>query len=379
MRRLLYIILLYASCLYSSEALCLKSIHSIIKKHPEITYIKINDFKPFDYKPFPLSKFPERQPHQGTFAETFIATIPNGQAYSSNGWIKVGNDIVLECMVETQYVSQKKTLETFQSQNPKKINGTVAVITGFWRDTYFHWMRTVIGRLAMLQNQNIAYDWIYVPKSKPFMIDSLILLGIDPKKIIQPYNENEYIEADMLIVPSYPSRRILKNNKIFTTDIGLASHFPSWLIDYLQEKLLPYIKDSNLNFSKKVFISRADSIVRQTKNEEEVFSLFQERGFQKYCLANMSLLEQIELFHNADVIVGTHGAGFTNLIFCKPNTQIIEIFQERSSSTYWNMVQQLNLNYQYIQTTKFAQGLGFKHTEIPCSIIKDFLENNPNL
>ena len=123
MNRLLYTALLYTSCLYSLNDLCLKSIHSIMKKHPEITYTKIHDAKPFYYKPFPLSQFPERQPHQGIFAETFIATIPNGQVYLSNGWIKIENDIVLECMVETQYDSQKKSLENFQNKVPFFVSG----------------------------------------------------------------------------------------------------------------------------------------------------------------------------------------------------------------------------------------------------------------
>ena len=35
--------------------------------------------------------------------------------------------------------------------------------------------------------------------------------------------------------------------------------------------------------------------------------------------------KQIYLFSNASTIVGAHGAAFTNIIFCKPGTKIIEI------------------------------------------------------
>ena len=378
-KKLFCAIISIALSLHSANDLCIKSIHAIMKNHPEIMYTKIHDAEPFNYKPFPLSEFPERQPHEGMFAETFIATIPNGQAYSEKGWIKIDNNIVLECMVETQYFEQLECLKFFNSTTPKKVAGTVAVITGMWGKTYFHWMRTVIGRLAMLQEQNIKYDLIYVPKNKRFMIDTLILLGVDPQKIIEPCNEHEYIQADTLIVPSYTSRRIIQNNKLFTPDIGLASHFRNWTIKYFQDKFIPSLSQSTYNFSKKVFISRSDSIVRKTKNEDEIFALFEQRGFARYCLAEMSTLKQVALFHGAEIIVGTHGAGFTNLIFCKPNTLVVEIFQERSSSTYWNMAQQLNLQYQYIKTTHFAKDQGFKHTEIPVSIIQNFLNSNPNL
>ena len=35
--------------------------------------------------------------------------------------------------------------------------------------------------------------------------------------------------------------------------------------------------------------------------------------------------KQIYLFKKASVILGAHGAAFTNIIFCKPGTKIIEI------------------------------------------------------
>jgi len=51
-------------------------------------------------------------------------------------------------------------------------------------------------------------------------------------------------------------------------------------------------------------------------------------------LGTMSVLEQIELFSNADVVIGTHGAGLANILFCKPNTKVIEIFQARSDCSF---------------------------------------------
>ena len=39
----------------------------------------------------------------------------------------------------------------------------------------------------------------------------------------------------------------------------------------------------------------------------------------------MSLEKQIYLFNKASIVVGAHGAAFTNIIFCRPGTKIIEI------------------------------------------------------
>ncbi len=46
------------------------------------------------------------------------------------------------------------------------------------------------------------------------------------------------------------------------------------------------------------------------------------------------------------IIVGLHGAGFTNLVFCKPGTTVIEIFGADFIVTdYWSLANQFDLNY----------------------------------
>ena len=42
-------------------------------------------------------------------------------------------------------------------------------------------------------------------------------------------------------------------------------------------------------------------------------------------LSELSFNEQIKIFNEAKIIIGSHGAGLTNLIFCEPSTKVIEI------------------------------------------------------
>lgn len=48
-------------------------------------------------------------------------------------------------------------------------------------------------------------------------------------------------------------------------------------------------------------------------------------GFQRYFLEDMSMLEQVQLFYHADTVVGPHGSGLVNLLYCKPGTRVVEI------------------------------------------------------
>ena len=54
-------------------------------------------------------------------------------------------------------------------------------------------------------------------------------------------------------------------------------------------------------------------------------SLEVKKGFLIIKLSKLSFNEQIELFNKAKIIIGSHGAGLTNIIFSEPSTQIIEI------------------------------------------------------
>ena len=53
----------------------------------------------------------------------------------------------------------------------------------------------------------------------------------------------------------------------------------------------------------------------QFQNEKEITSYLEQKGFTKYKLESLSFFQQIYLFNNAKIIIGAHGAGFTNLTF----------------------------------------------------------------
>ena len=61
----------------------------------------------------------------------------------------------------------------------------------------------------------------------------------------------------------------------------------------------------------------------------------------------MSIEEQIELFYDAKFVMGTHGAGLSNLIFSS-NIQVLELFPMKEISPYYyylSKVVENNYNY----------------------------------
>lgn len=362
----------------NKENFYITSIYDLLPNHPEIQYLKCHDAQPFDYKPFPISIYPEQQPHKGLFAETFVAIIPNGEAFSFHGFIKYGSEIISEYFSQIACFEEqiKYLVQESPSSKPKKYAGKVAVITRIYANSFSHWIYDIVGRLALLDMHNIEYDWLYVTYHEPFMKETLTAWGVDPKKIITPLKENSYIQADELIVPSLTYRRIPTTDLPLPKEVLLTSYLPSWMIKAFRDKYLPLIKDTPNNFSKKVFISRKDTQNRTIINEDEIFELFEKHGFKRYCLGKLSFLEQVKLFHGAETVIAAHGAGLTNLIFSDPGTTLLEIFQERSDTTYWYLAQTVNLNYHYIQTTDFKNVFGHASTYVDPIQIQEFIAKN---
>lgn len=348
---------------------CIKSIYDILPYYSSIEYIKCNEKNAFNFEKFPIQAFSKMQPSQGFLSETFILKIPNGEVCSADGYILIDDAyFIRECLPDVPVEHLNKNILKIKLKTSSKIKGSVAVITGCWNSIYFHWIVEVLARLLMLQEKGIDYDWLYVPYCKPYMKETLLLLGVDHKKIIEPSGDFYSLQADQLIVPSYPSNRFFDSDR-------LAVFVSDWVIQKLRNTFLPMSISVNKHFSKKVFISRNDNTLgRRVLNEDEVFEIFRPLGFERYCLSQLSFLDQVALFSGAEIIAGPHGAGFTNILFCNPGTRIIEIFQARLDCTYFYMAQQLGLKYNYIETINVKPNTyGYGDTTISIKLINDFI------
>ena len=83
--------------------------------------------------------------------------------------------------------------------------------------------------------------------------------------------------------------------------------------------------DENINANRKIFISRKDASSRTITNEEELINFLKNDNFEIINLSEKKFTDQVKIFNSAKLIVAMHGAGLTNLLFCKSNTKVIEI------------------------------------------------------
>jgi capsular polysaccharide biosynthesis protein len=85
---------------------------------------------------------------------------------------------------------------------------------------------------------------------------------------------------------------------------------------------------------------------RKIHNQEQVEIFLSRYGFETVYLEGMSTRDQILLFQSAEFIIGAHGAGLSNLLFCEAGTKVIELSPASEMRPFfWMISDKLDLVY----------------------------------
>jgi len=194
---------------------------------------------------------------------------------------------------------------------------------------YFHWTIECLPRLFWLERyaeQTGIYPTILLPTdTSAWMLESLSMLGFckdDYEMVDAPV-----ISVDNLLVTSYPRA---------------FPEYKSWLRKHALESI------STNETNSRIYISRKNATKRQISNEKQLIDALKSRGVRSYQLEELSVHEQVQLFAEAELIIGPHGAGFANAIYSQ-NPNIIELFGSKRLNTYHQLSGLLDYEYSAIQ------------------------------
>jgi capsular polysaccharide biosynthesis protein len=205
----------------------------------------------------------------------------------------------------------------------------VAVLNARYSHNFFHWLIEILPRVVTMKRAGVAADYYLVDSLSAFQQSALAALGIERHQLIQPHFKL-LVEADELIVPSFPSPQCLRE---FGPSMlaGLGSGAP-------------------VTAERRIFISRRKTGTRTLANEPELERLLHARGFETHFMEEYSLAKQARLIQEAEIVVATHGAGLANLVFARPGTRVIEIVPARrfNYACYPKRTRFLGLHHQLV-------------------------------
>ncbi|QJD79738.1 glycosyltransferase family 61 protein [Spirosoma rhododendri] len=106
----------------------------------------------------------------------------------------------------------------------------------------------------------------------------------------------------------------------------------------IRNELAPLIQPSPVR--ERVYISRVGR--RRVLNEDELTTMLARYDFTVIEDTPRTLREQLAIYNRASVVLGPHGASFSNLIWCQPGTQLIELFSANYVPNFFQYLSSLS-------------------------------------
>ena len=314
---------------------------TVSKKPPntKFKYLKnynSTDFKKYKYKFFEIEN-----------GRVFTDNIENVSIISKSKLL----DIFSYQQIKGKLVTSDKNY-VIKNGTPKFINklkGKLAILcqgaSGY--NNYAHCLLDIVPKIKLISlatNLN-KINYFYFSKLNRYQKEIFNYLGIKESKIIDS-NKFRYVQSTKIIGVTHP-------NYFKGTISNAHSKLPKWIVRYLRSKFLKK-KSKKYNFDK-IYIDRSDSNHKhcQIINNNEIKKFLKLKGFKILKLSNFSFKKQIDIFSNSKFIVGPHGAGFSNLVFCRKNTRVIEIRPRNHPNKVYEIISKINkLNYNSIKITQ---------------------------
>lgn len=236
-------------------------------------------------------------------------------------WLPILADgrFTLEGMVHTPGLYEGKIRNLARSSEQtwrpayqrRQVLNEPAVLVGGSRN-YYHWLINHLPRLLWLRRRGLLTGRRILVNDEltGFQRDSLAALDIDGSQLYE-LADNAAVYCDDLLVPDFFAANTV------THPAAVAM---------LRDAYLPWGSAPRIP-AERIHLSRRDAANRRLHNEERAVALASAAGFRTVTTAGMPFREQVGLFAGAEAVLAVHGAGLTNLLFCRPGSLVIEVAQ----------------------------------------------------
>jgi hypothetical protein len=257
----------------------------------------------------------------------FVAVLPGARLCGTMCHIVTPDDKLLaEFSLEWKKRPEHRSIYERPTLPPlRELPGTAALLAIKDSGVYYHWMLDVLPRLLLLRRCGIVPDYYILNghRQAPFQLATLEMLGVPRSRIVYS-SDTLHIQPEKLVVPGFTS--------------GIRAR---WACDFLRTGMMVGQGIEPVQGYERIYISREQARKRKLLNETEALGVLEKRGFRKVTLEALPLREQIRIFASAQIVAGPHGAGFTNLLFSRPGTKVIELFSPNLVHTCYPILSSL--------------------------------------
>jgi Capsular polysaccharide biosynthesis protein len=298
--------------------------------------------------------------YEQTLPEVSVACFHQASLFSpSLLLLNRSQSIVFESALSKQEVlEQSGILTTLFRGTPEAVPGDACLLASPWSSSfYYHWLIDALPRLEIIEkfSQLESVPLVVCKELRSFHRDTLRLAGVNEHRLHR-FNER-FSRFDRLYFPDVPS-----------PTGNISPHAVEWLRSR-------FLKSEPGSGDRLIYISRKDAMKRKLLNEDEIIGFLQQKGFEIVCPGTLPFSEQVEMFRRARVVIGPHGAGFTNMAFAPRDATMIEFFGDNYiNGCFWTLANVLGQRHAFVSAP--TETLNFS---IPVNRCAEILEKACNL
>ena len=242
------------------------------------------------------------------------------------------NKIITEIITRSNY---KKTFKNYIKRvklKTIKINQSIW-LTDLWSNNYFHWFTDTFPRL-LLAEKHYPDIPIIIPayfNQYPYITESL---KVFPK-------------TKILWLRNYQKFRI--KELIYIAHTAPTGNYNETLIKEVSNKLREKFELNKISANSKTIISRQSAPNRKIINCNQLVKPLNKNNINNIIFENKTWIEQIRIAANTNMLIGTHGAGLTNMLFMPPKSKVLELRRkdDTQNNCYFSLASALNIDYSY--------------------------------
>ena len=328
-----------------------------------------------------------------TFLSPEIYSIRLGDAFifGENSFI-IHNEVVLYDLFESNEIQRfnlkfgsllsigKKTVAVLKSVIDVPIIEKGIFLSGFGSFNYFHFTIELMGKLKFIDSDQNYFEYPLIidetVKQTSQLLELLNIMNTSNRDIIYIKKNHKYLVKDLIYISEISWMPInIKNNQNLINRDSLIS---KECLEYLRFQVLQKYQFNPTEKNLKIFISRKTLVNQRLINENAVSRIFKKYGFEIVFPEEMSLKDQVQLFSNADVVVGTTGAALTNIIYCRPGSTLISIVpQEYNFSIFSTIAHNLGIKSIYLDAEIIQRGSSIASSlfEVDLEVCENLLKN----
>ncbi len=202
------------------------------------------------------------------------------------------------------------------------------MLFGFQSRQYGHWLLEFVPRMLCFNDPACPSGWpLCVDDGMPETHRQIVALmdTRDRPIVTLPPVATRFRELGLAPVPAFFP---------FDTRPGLPIYDAIWPQDILaavRERILQRLAADGVDLrrtGRRILLSRRGFTQRQLVNEAEIIETLRPHGFEVVQPELLTFAEQVQMYHAADIIVGSASSALINCIFCRPGARVVALAHE---------------------------------------------------